>query len=85
MTYKEALRVTTHDFILKVAVPGWALGLTPRLRKVKLGFEELYVCVAKNTLPCLLFFWGEPCVDIYDGDDTRASSGGWQGGASWSA
>ena len=56
MTYKEALRVTTHDFILKVAVPGWALGLTPRLRKVKLGFEELYVCVAKNTLPCLLFF-----------------------------
>ena len=44
MTYKDALQVTTHDFILKLAVPGWALGLTPRLRKVKLGFEELHVC-----------------------------------------
>jgi hypothetical protein len=43
MTYKDALDVTTNDFILKVAVPGWALGLTPRLRKVKLGFEELHV------------------------------------------
>ena len=44
MTYKDALHVTTNDFILKVALPGWALGLTPRLRKVKLGFEDLKVC-----------------------------------------
>ena len=44
MTYKDALHVTTKDFILKLMVPGWALGLTPRLRKVKLGFEELHVC-----------------------------------------
>jgi len=42
MTFKDALQVTTNDFILKLAVPGWALGLTPRLRKVKFGFEELY-------------------------------------------
>ena len=44
MTYNDALHVTTNDFIFKVAVPGWALGLTPRLRKVKLAFEELQVC-----------------------------------------
>ena len=43
MTYKDALHVVTNDFILKLTVPGWALGLTPRLRKVKLGFEELHV------------------------------------------
>jgi len=44
MTYKDALHVTTNDFILKVLFPGWAMGLTPRLRKIKLGFEELHVC-----------------------------------------
>jgi hypothetical protein len=43
MTYKDALHVTTTDFVLKLTVPGWALSLTPRLRKVKLGFEELHV------------------------------------------
>ena len=43
MTYKDALQVITNDFILKLTVPGWALGLTPRLRRVKLGFEELHV------------------------------------------
>lgn len=42
MTFKDALHVITNDFILKLMVPGWALGLTPRLRKVKLGFEELH-------------------------------------------
>ena len=55
MTYKDALHVTTNDFILKLVIPGWALGLTPRLRKVKLGFEELHVCVANDILRCLLF------------------------------
>ena len=43
MTYKDALHIVTNDFILKLTVPGWALNLTPRLRKVKLGFEELHV------------------------------------------
>ena len=44
MTYKDALHVVTNDFMLKLMIPGWALGLTPRLKKVKLGFEELHVC-----------------------------------------
>jgi hypothetical protein len=43
MTYKDALQVTISGFVLKVALPDWALCLTPRLRKVKLGFEELHV------------------------------------------
>ena len=43
MTFKDALHVTINDFVVKAVVPGWALGLTPRLRKVKLGFEELHV------------------------------------------
>ena len=43
MTYKDALHIATTDFLLKLLVPGWALSLTPRLRRVKLGFEELHV------------------------------------------
>ena len=43
MTYKDAIHGTINDFILKTVVPSWALGLTPRLRKVKLEFEELHV------------------------------------------
>ena len=44
MTYKDAITGTINDFFLKIAIPSWALGLTPRLRKVKLEFEELHVC-----------------------------------------
>ena len=55
MTFKDALHVTTNDFILKLMVPGWALGLTPRLRQVKLGFEELHVC--RQQYPMLLTFF----------------------------
>ena len=54
MTYKDALQVTTNDFLLKLVVPSWVLGLTPRLRKVKLGFEELHVC--RYQYPMLLAF-----------------------------
>ena len=43
MSYKDALHICTTDFTFKIAIPGWALGLTSRLRKVKLGFEELHV------------------------------------------
>ncbi|KAF8801162.1 cytochrome P450 [Phlegmacium glaucopus] len=47
MSYKEALLVATTDFIIKLLVPGWALGLTARLRKVKLGFEELQMYISE--------------------------------------
>ena len=77
MTYKDALHVATNDFILKVALPSWALGLTPRLQKVKLGFEDLRVCITNNMLTLLTFFFSyDWCVDIFGRDDTRASNGG---------
>ncbi|KAF8801152.1 cytochrome P450 [Phlegmacium glaucopus] len=47
MSYKEALLVTTNDFIIKLLVPGWALGLTARLQKVKLGFEEVQMYISE--------------------------------------
>ena len=43
MTYKETLHIATNDFFIKLLMPGWALGLTTRLRNVKVGFEELRV------------------------------------------
>ena len=49
MSYKEALQIATKDFIIKLLVPGWAMGLTARLRKVKVGFEELRVRCQKET------------------------------------
>ncbi|KAF8811211.1 cytochrome P450 [Phlegmacium glaucopus] len=47
MSYKEALHVVTTDFIIKLLAPSWALGLTARLQKVKLAFEELHTYVAE--------------------------------------
>ena len=49
MTYKETLHIATNDFFFKLLLPGWALGLTDRLRKVKVGFEELRVCQKTKT------------------------------------
>jgi hypothetical protein len=43
LSLNEALHVATHNFIIKLLVPGWALGLTARFRKVKVGFEEMRV------------------------------------------
>ena len=55
MSYKEALRIVTQDFIIKLLVPAWALGLTARLRKVKVGFEELRVRYQKKICSTLFF------------------------------
>ena len=55
MTYEDALHVATNDFIIKIVAPSWAMGLTPRLRRVKLGFEELHVC--RQEYPTLITFF----------------------------
>ncbi|KAF8811212.1 cytochrome P450 [Phlegmacium glaucopus] len=47
MSYKQALHIVTNDFIFKLLVPSWALGLTARLQKVKVGFEELHMYMAE--------------------------------------
>ena len=72
MSYEEALHVVTNDFIIKRLVPGWVLGLTARLRKVKVGFEELQVRSKKGDIPHLFFPEIIVCVDVYLGNDTRA-------------
>ena len=72
MSYKEALHVATKDFIIKLLVPGWALGLTARLRKVEVGFKELRVRRQKKNIPHLFFPERIACVDVYRGNDARA-------------
>jgi hypothetical protein len=43
MTFTQALHQTSMDLMLKVSVPAWALGLTPRLRLARTAFDELGV------------------------------------------
>jgi len=47
MSYKDALHIVSKDFFVKVVFPGWAMDLTPSLRKVKSGFEELHTYMAQ--------------------------------------
>ncbi|PPQ93732.1 hypothetical protein CVT25_013072 [Psilocybe cyanescens] len=41
MTFKDALHVVTIEIFLKLIIPDWAMGLTKRFRRARLGFEEL--------------------------------------------
>ena len=70
MTYKETLHIATNDFFFKLLLPGWALGLTSRLRKVKVGFEELRVRHKKKKKKSTLVLTPE-IIDVYCGNDTR--------------
>jgi hypothetical protein len=85
MSLNEALHVATHNFIIKLLIPDWALGLTARFRNVKVGFDEMRVRLAKK-VPWCLFFSEEKiaCVDVYRGNDARAWICGWKVGAEWS-
>jgi len=40
MTFKEALHIVSTQMTLSLLVPEWAMGLTQRLRTVRVGFEE---------------------------------------------
>jgi hypothetical protein len=42
-TFKQALYGASSDFLIKLLVPDWALGLTQRLRDTRLAFNELQV------------------------------------------
>lgn len=58
MTLKSALLIVTTKILLKLFVPGWALGLTENLRNVDLGFKELGVRLPHVDLHLLdLTFW----------------------------
>ncbi|KAI0066672.1 cytochrome P450 [Artomyces pyxidatus] len=41
MAFKDALHIVCADLILKAITPDWAMILTPRLRKLRLAFEEM--------------------------------------------
>ncbi|KAI0261646.1 cytochrome P450 [Gloeopeniophorella convolvens] len=41
MTLKAAINVMSYDVIWKLILPEWALNLTPRLRNVRLAYDEL--------------------------------------------
>lgn len=43
LTFKNALHIVTTDVFLKLIFPDRALGLTKRLRNVRLAFDELEV------------------------------------------
>ncbi|KIM82774.1 hypothetical protein PILCRDRAFT_455699 [Piloderma croceum F 1598] len=40
MTFKEALHIVSTDMGLRILVPEWAMGLTQRLRKIRIAFED---------------------------------------------
>ncbi|KAI0064392.1 cytochrome P450 [Artomyces pyxidatus] len=44
MTFKDALHTVSSNIGVKLIYPAWAMGLTKRLRNVRLAFEELDVC-----------------------------------------
>lgn len=41
ISFKQALYVVSTSFVTKLIVSDWALGLTQRLRDIRLGFDEL--------------------------------------------
>lgn len=43
LTFTDTLTTVTESLLLKVLLPNWALGLTKRLRKVRLSFSEFDV------------------------------------------
>jgi hypothetical protein len=43
MTFKQALHIVSTDLILRAVMPGWAMGLTQRLRNIHIASEELEV------------------------------------------
>ena len=45
MTFHQAIHVVLTDFAYKLILPGWALSLTVKLRRVRDAFDELRVCV----------------------------------------
>lgn len=42
-TFKETIEIVSHDIFIKIAVPDFAMNLTARTSRVKLGFAELKV------------------------------------------
>jgi len=71
MTFKESLHIVTTHLLLKVLVPSWAMGMTAKLRKANLAFEELRVnryFIKFGNINRLIL---ELITAIHDRDDSR--------------
>lgn len=45
MTFKQALHTLSAELITVLAVPQWVMGISSRLRTVRLSIEEVQVCL----------------------------------------
>ena len=43
MTFRKAIEVATTEFVIKITVPRWAMGLTKRFQRVRDGFDDMHV------------------------------------------
>ena len=41
MSFKDALHIVSANTIVPLVVPGWAMGLTAKLREVRTAFKDL--------------------------------------------
>lgn len=65
MTFKEALHIVSTDVYLRLLAPDWAMGLTERLKNVRLAFDELEVCSFRAFLELLSQVWGSAQALMY--------------------
>lgn len=47
LSFKQALHHVATDVFIKLAVPGWAMGLTDRTRQTRLAFDELETYISE--------------------------------------
>lgn len=71
MTFKDALNVVSNSAFTKLMVPNWAFGMTPHLRRVRLGFSELEV--SPGVLGFLMVALTSP-TELYARDDRSAQA-----------
>jgi hypothetical protein len=76
MSFKDALHVVSTDVFLKLVFPNWAMGLTPRLRRIRAAFEELEVSPVSEYKYCQIltsiqrhtclrwFFYADPRKEL---------------------
>ena len=43
MSLRKAIEVATTEYVIKIMVPQWALGLTSHFRHVRDGFDDMHV------------------------------------------
>jgi hypothetical protein len=55
-SFKTAIETVSKDLQFKFAVPGFAMGMTERTKKIQLAFEELRVMHYTTHLAPLLIF-----------------------------